>query len=194
MKQLIFKKNQRFGRLRVIGENGRNKSGGVKWKCICDCGKICNPSSGALHQGATRSCGCLHKESAARNGRNGKSSRTTHGMSYSPEYKSWAGAVQRCTNPNCTGYEFYGGRGITVCSQWLHSFEQFFKDMGVRPKGTSLDRIDVNGDYKPSNCKWATQKEQNYNTRRKRAEDFSDKELMNEVWRRTPEYGIEVAC
>lgn len=84
---------------------------------------------------------------------------------YSPTYSSWKSMKQRCTNPNRKDYEFYGGRGINICPKWLQ-FSSFLKDMGERPLGMSLDRIDVNGDYEPKNCKWATQSEQVKNRRK----------------------------
>lgn len=90
---------------------------------------------------------------------------TTHGMSRTKTYNSWVSMLQRCYNPNETGYKNWGGRGITVCDAWNNSFEAFLADMGERPEGTSLDRIDNNGDYEPGNCKWSTRKEQNLNKR-----------------------------
>lgn len=89
----------------------------------------------------------------------------THGKSRSPEHQSWTAMKTRCFNPNAFGYGIYGGRGITVCDRWRDSFEAFLADMGARPEGTSLDRIDTDGDYEPGNCQWATPKEQAGNRR-----------------------------
>lgn len=86
---------------------------------------------------------------------------------FSPEYHSWACMIQRCTNPRRESWAHYGGRGIAVCEEWLDSFDQFLADMGPRPAGTSLDRIDVNEGYSPSNCRWATASEQSRNRRRR---------------------------
>ncbi len=86
----------------------------------------------------------------------------------SPTENSWFAAKQRCTNPSSDSYPRYGGRGIRMCEAWVNDFAAFFADMGERPPGTTLDRIEVNGDYEPSNCRWATVKQQQRNTRRNR--------------------------
>ena len=92
--------------------------------------------------------------------------REKHGMSYTPEHRVWRSMLTRCYNRNCACYSRYGGRGITVCDRWRHSFKNFFEDMGKRPSSShSIDRIDVNGNYEPSNCRWVTQTVQSNNTR-----------------------------
>ena len=117
------------------------------WLCQCDCGKKVEVRGGNLISGNTRSCGC----------RRGKS----HGLSSSPEYQSWSCMKARCLNRNNKSYEYYGGRGITVCPQWINSFEQFYLDVGSKPDPTfSLDRIDSNGHYEPGNVRWASPQEQ----------------------------------
>lgn len=92
-----------------------------------------------------------------------------HGGSATPEYRAWAGAIERCTRQSRPGFENYGGRGITVCDRWRNSFAAFLADMGSRPRGASLDRIDVDGSYEPGNCRWATREQQARNTRLRKA-------------------------
>ena len=118
----------------------------------------------------------------------------THGMHSSPEYNCWAGVKQRCLNPKNHRYNEYGGRGITICERWM-KFENFLADMGRRPKGTSLDRIDNDGNYELSNCKWSTAKEQINNRCIRRIENFSDGIIKQEYLKRFPEteYGMS-AC
>jgi hypothetical protein len=148
--------NQKFGRLTVISKDPiRSLSGSVRWNCICDCGKAIIVVGNNLTSGNTNSCGCLKIEI-----------HTTHGMANSPEYKTWAGIIQRCTNSNEEQYSDYGGRGITVCDRWLNSFEAFYRDMGPRPSPDhSIDRKENDKGYYKDNCRWATRAEQDNNKR-----------------------------
>ena len=150
----------RFGTLVVLKRGANQKQGSGRWECACDCGKKCIVRASLLRSGAQSSCGCLARAiDIAR--------KTKHGKRHTPEYHSWAGMIQRCHNPNSHAYKkYYGSRGISVCSRWRTSFEQFFEDMGNRPSAEhSLDRIDVNGNYEPENCRWATASQQSANRR-----------------------------
>lgn len=146
-------------------------SGQRKWLCRCECGTIRAVSTSHLRQGKSKSCGCLDKELASARAK-------THGMSKTPEYGAWRNMRDRCSNPNTSHYECYGGRGISICDRWMNSFENFFEDMGPRPSPRhSIDRIDVNGNYEPANCRWATVVQQRRNTRVNRIVSYLGKEM-----------------
>lgn len=162
---------QVFGRLRVLERDPKNtKKGGARWLCLCDsehggCGNTTVVSSGSLRSGGCRSCGCLLKEMLLE--RNKISPSITHGLSHTPEYQAWRGMRKRCYNQKDRYYSDYGGRGITVCAEWLTNFEAFYQDMGPRPSPAhSLDRKDNDKGYSKDNCRWATKIEQSSNTRK----------------------------
>lgn len=151
----------RFSRLIVVKELDRIKyktTSSRSYLCKCDCGAeiIALPSN--LHRGATKSCGCLKKETA------GDSTRT-HGLSNSVEYKIWQGILKRCYNKNHKEFHLWGGKGISVSPQWKNGFIQFYNDIGKRPSPIhSIDRIDGSKGYSKENCRWATPIEQSLNT------------------------------
>jgi len=154
VKNLLSKK---FGRLKVISITDERQRKGIVWKCLCKCGNEILVSSRHLQDGGTKSCGCWNTE---RTRKMGKKSRV-HGHSWkngkqlkSPEYYSWATMKQRCLNKNAPNYDYYGGRGIRICEEWM-AFPNFLNDMGKRTKGKSLDRIDPDGNYEPENCRWS---------------------------------------
>lgn len=157
---------QRYGRLLVMKRVMVRGAKNVMWKCRCDCGGSVVAAASNIKTGTTQSCGCLAREVAA-NLLRGNTTQRTHHKSQTPEYGSWGGMKQRCTNPNSVKYPTYGGRGIKVCDSWMNSFNNFFTDMGRKPsRRHTLHRIDNDGNYEPSNCEWATPKVQGRNTTR----------------------------
>jgi len=152
----------RVGRLLITGPtitvDGKRSLSPV----VCDCGAVLQVRRDALRSGRTTSCGCRRREEFIRRStKHGHSGRTAS----TPEYRAWASMIQRCTNRQSKAFEWYGARGISVCERWK-DFPSFLADMGSRPPGTSIERIENEGNYEPGNCKWATREEQMRNTRR----------------------------
>jgi len=161
---------QRFGRLTVLGYCGRNRFENIEWLCRCECGNETVKTTSSLVSGRTVACGCYN---ASR----------THGKAGTTEYQTWSAMIQRCTTPGHKAYPDYGGRGIKVCARWRRSFQNFLDDMGPRPgKEYSLDRIDNDGDYEPSNCRWTTQLEQMNNRRMNHRLTFNGENLTINQW------------
>lgn len=150
---------QRFGRLVAIMPIGKNKSGGILWKCKCDCGNECIAPTKGLKSGHKRSCGCLHLE-------NYPPSPKKHGEFGTKLYAVWSNMIQRCINPNYPRYKNYGGRGIEVCDEWRDyaKFSKWAKENGYDQK-LQIDRINNNGNYCPDNCRFVTARDNCYNRR-----------------------------
>jgi len=167
MGKFIDLTGQRFGRLVIVSRAKNSKSGRIRWNCVCDCGGTTIASGINLQSGNTKSCGCLRKEM-----------RTAHGMTRTSTYKTWGSMIQRCANPNNANY---GGRGITVCERWK-KFENFYEDMGKKPKGLSIERKDNSGNYCPKNCRWEAIKNQNRNKRSNVNIEYRGKTQCMSAW------------
>lgn len=176
---------QRFGRLTVI-ERAPNKGNKTMWLCKCDCGNVKTVDSYLLKSGQTMSCGCLHREMVSKQ-------HTKHGGRHERIYAVWCCMKARCYNPNNKNYADYGGRGTTVCNEWTDKATGFqtFREWAMKNgyKDTlSIERKDVNGHYEPSNCRWATQKEQCNNRRSNHMITYDNRTMTLTQW--SEELGI----
>lgn len=168
---------QQFGRLTVLRETKTDKAH-RHWLCRCECGTEITVGHPALKRGATQSCGCLRRESAA-------AQMTIHGNAgrgkRSRAYGIWSGMLARCGIESATGFAQYGGAGVMVCERW-HTFPNFLADMGEPPTGMSIDRIENERGYEPGNCRWATSQTQNENRRSVRLISFDGKSMNVTQW------------
>lgn len=165
-----IQKDAVFGNWTVKMEVEKSETGLRMFLCRCACGVERQVQAIGLLSGRSKSCGCLAGEA--------------HGMSKTPEYRAWRSMKDRCYNPNLEAYKDYGGRGIRVCDSWFQSFLSFYRDMGSRPVDHSLERNDVNGDYTPDNCRWATRDEQASNTRKNRWIEYGGETKTITQWGR----------
>lgn len=164
---------QRFGRLLVVSEAGKNKFGQILWQCRCDCGTEKIVLGGSLRNGQTKSCGCFQRDVASER-------QTIHGLSRTAEYQAWKGAEKRCINSSTKSFHRYGGRGIEFR---LPDFQEFFEHIGPRPSDKhSLDRIDNNGHYEIGNIRWGTTEIQVRNRSTNRYLTYQDETLCLADW------------
>jgi hypothetical protein len=181
MRKVIDLAGKKFGRLIVIKRNGYLYGNRVAWLCKCECGKLHTVLGASLKSGNTRSCECLRNEIASK----GIEERTRihgEGKNRTLEYNSWTSMRQRCLSLNHPGYKDYGGRGIHICERW-GEYENFLSDMGRRPTPQhTLERVNNNKGYSPSNCKWATKKEQANNARSNTLITYNGKTMTLAMW------------
>jgi hypothetical protein len=166
MGRLTSMVGKKFARLLVLRRADNDADGKPQYICRCDCGKKTIVRGKLMRSGKTKSCGCAGREARL-------VSVTRHGGATTLEYKTWRHILDRCHNRNSSRYDYYGARGIYVCDEWRKSFPAFLNDMGPRPTPAhTIDRIDNSLGYSPSNCRWATRKEQSNNKRNNRRLEF----------------------
>ena len=171
-----------FGELTVIGR--APSRGWVTWWSVrCNCGTQKEVAGGNLRSGGSRSCGCKRREFLSKaKTRHGQANSRINGRWATTTYRAWTAMLSRCYNRHAKAFPDYGGRGITVCSRWLESFDNFLADMGERPRGLSLERKDNSMGYSPANCEWATARTQGRNTRRNKKYTLNGETLCLAEW------------
>ena len=168
---------QRFGTWTLIARSDNNRVGLARYTCQCDCGKIRDVLSVSLRTGVSRNCGCHCDKRHLR-------------YSNTPTHETWRGMIDRCRNPLSKGWPYYGSRGIRVCDKWAVSFKSFQEDMGERPAGMTIDRIDNDRGYEPGNCQWSTYRQQRLNqTRTRRLTAFGESKTITE-WAEDPRCAV----
>lgn len=168
---------EKYGRLRILELSGRNKHGHMLVKCQCDCGNISIIEATRVTNGITLSCGCLRIENISNISK-------THGLTNTRLYRIWGAMINRCENPNNNRFYTYGAKGIVVCDTWRRDFKAFY-DWAMEngyEENLTIDRIDVNGNYEPSNCRWATAKEQANNKKNSRIIDYNGETKNVKEW------------
>ena len=164
-----------YNRLTIVGR-AENVGKATMWDCVCTCGTLLIARGSHVANGLISSCGCLQRELQSDRAKR-------HGMTDTPEYKTWRSMISRCRLSGRKEFHRYGGRGIFVCDRWADSFENFYEDMGPRPAGRfSIDRIDNNGPYSPENCKWSTMTEQARNKRTNRIIEHGGRKQTLSEW------------
>jgi hypothetical protein len=184
MPNFIDLTGQTFGRLLVL-KRANVKKNEAFWICKCICGNIITTRGIGLRQGSSKSCGCYMREVSTKTGKKlGKlPKKLKHGKVGSQVYQTWANIKQRCFNPKCIGYIYYGGRGIVVYKPWIKSFLAFYEYIGDPPSNKhSLDRINNNGNYEPGNIRWATDKVQQCNKRTNHMINYNGKTQNITTW------------
>lgn len=187
MAKIIDLTGQKIGRLTVVERGPNTGQGRAQWLCRCACGSEKLVKAENLSGGHTKSCGCLGNEQRRMNANS--RSLTPKERKLSPTKRTWEAMIRRCTDPKMPNFHKYGGRGITVCDRWRHSFSDFIADMGEKPDGMSLDRVDNQGHYTAENCRWATPEEQSNNRRGNRFITHEGRTLTVAQWSR--ETGIK---
>lgn len=176
---------KKFNRLTVVEATDIKKDGKLHWKCKCDCGNEIIACGKLIRSGNTKSCGCLQKEKAKVHMSNylkNNNPGLKHGLAGSRIYMCWQNMTRRCINPKSEAYKYYGARGIKVCDKWK-TFEGFYEDMKEGYKeNLTIDRIDSNGNYQKSNCRWSTIAEQNDNRRSNHYIEFQGKSMTVKQW------------